>query len=141
MSETIHTPIAKIEDSPLWRAVSKIARDSYNTYSALSDDHWNLRSKLEANAVDVTNDVAEACGSLDPRDVKWSLGHARKDLFSLKNAYSLAFHTGVIEPQPEVMVAIDDAVKLIDKEIASLGNAFKRWRDEMTLHDKAGHES
>lgn len=125
-------PIKRIEDSELWQLVSKIARDAYNVHASLSDDHWTLRSKFESNAFDVTNDVAEACGNLDPRDVKYSLSRARKDLFSLKNAYSLAFRIGVIEIEPEIMVSIDQAVQLLDEMVKALELDFKRWRDEMT---------
>lgn len=128
-----YKPAAKLEDDDLWRAVSKIGRHAYNTAQSVSENDFTLRNKFEYAVYDMTNDVAEACGSLDPRDVKWSLGRARKDLFSLKNSYSLAFHTGQIEADPDVMVDIDKAVKLLDARVDSLASSFKQWREEMNL--------
>jgi hypothetical protein len=137
MSVPAIKPIARLEDDQLWRAVSKIARHAFNSVRQLPEENFTLRNKFEYAGYDMTSDVAEAAGSLDPRDIKWSLGRARKDLFSLKNSYSLAFHTDQLPVEPETMLAIDTAVKLLDERVKGLEPSFKEWQDEMNLGKKA----
>lgn len=133
------THTSKLEDSELWRKVTQIAVDAYAVVGDLpKEEEWDMKARLHRHAFLATNDVAEACGAIDPRDTKWLLGKARADLFGIKNAYYLGYKTGELPEKSEMMVLINQCIQLIDKEIQGLDAAIQGWFE--TLRDKTGEQ-
>ncbi len=119
--------IKKIEDSTLWRTVSGVAQQVYGLSSDLPEAEQWVSSKLRLRAFDVTQDVAEALGSIDPQDVRWHLGFARHDLFGIKNALSFARKMGLLDVQPELMLLVDKAVNEVDVLIDESTKQIPEW--------------
>jgi len=120
--------IVKIEDSPLWKSASRITNAAYTKLDGFGDDEkWFTPSRLRQHASSLTDEVAMAAGSLDPRDVQHFLGHARKDLFGIKSVYKMAHDNKLIEIDPEQMVLIDELVRKIDDRLASVPAELKEY--------------
>jgi four helix bundle protein len=129
----------KLEDSVLWKKVTEIAVDTYSLITELPrEEEWDMKARLHQHAFAVTNEVAEAYGSLDPRDSKWLLSKARGNLFAIKSAYVLGYKTGELPEQSEVMVLINQSVRLIDTELQNIDVAIQGWYE--ALRDKTGQQ-
>jgi four helix bundle protein len=108
----------KLENSVLWKSAIKLADDSYKMLDDLpEEEEWGMQSKLRGRAVDLTTEIAEALGSIDPRDKKHYLGHARKTCFGLIGVYSLMRRTGVVPVLPDTLIALSELSSMIEKEI------------------------
>jgi four helix bundle protein len=130
---SLKTPINKIEDSPLWKMVNEVATESHKLVSDLPEEEkWGLQSKLRQRSVDASQDIAEALGSIDPRDRVWHYGLARRDLFGIKNAIRFAHTAGYIKLNPDIMVQIDKAVTMLDNEVTESEADIKQWYDTMS---------
>lgn len=126
---------AKLEDNKLWQQVMQIAVDAYATVADLpEEEQYDMKSRVHQNAFMATDAVAAAGGSLDPRDQVWFLGKARAYLFSIKSAYVLAHKTGELPDKSEIMVLIEQSVKLIDQELQGTDAAIQKWYE--SLRDK-----
>ncbi len=122
----------KLEDSKLWQLTSEVIEHIYGLLDNFPEEEkWGMQSKLRARAFDASSDIAEATGSIDPRDIKWQLGMARRSLFGLKNALRLAHKAGYLEAQPELMVKIDKATELVDLGITQATQNIPLWFKEM----------
>lgn len=127
----------KIEEIPLWQTVSKIANYADSLITELPEEEkWGIINKLRTRALDVTSDVAEAYGSIDPRDMKWSLGMARRDLFGLKNSLRISHERDYVKVDPIMMLTIDKAVNEIDREIKQASKNIPKWFKEMDAPSK-----
>lgn len=124
--------VTKLEDSKLWQLASQIAEQCYGLLDDFPEEEkWGMQNKVRTRAFDLSSDIAEAIGSIDPRDIKWQLGLARRDLFGLKNALRLANKSGYTEVPPELMIQIDKISELIDKEIDDATKNIPLWFKEM----------
>lgn len=131
--------VTKLEDTELWKMVAKIATDAYEAVQMLpKEEEWDMKARLHQHAFMATNHVAEAYGSLDPRDAKWLLGKARGNLFGVRNAYALAYKTGELGEKAEMMVLINQAAKLIDSEPENMDADIQAWYE--SLRDKTGQQ-
>ncbi|MDB5184634.1 MAG: rRNA-intervening sequence protein [Candidatus Saccharibacteria bacterium] len=105
-----------------------ISADVYKALDHFSEDEqWGMQTELRHSALDVTTDTAEALGSIDPRDKQYSYGRARKALFVLRATFKLAQRTGIFAVEPDLMVAIQEAIKLIDPEIERATKDIPSW--------------
>lgn len=129
----------KLEDNELWVLVSEIAEYSYSVLDHFPEEEkWGMQSKIRQRAFEATSDVAEAVGSVDPRDVKWHLGLSRRSIFGLKNALRLAQKAGYLEVAPEFMIKIDKASELMGNAISAAENEIPLWFKEMEAPAKDG---
>lgn len=136
MTDNIPKPSQKLEEYELWRLVSHIAEECYARLQDFPDDDYAMKSKLQDRAFDVTSDVAEGFGSIDPRDASWYFGMARRSIFGIKNVLSLASKAGYIEVNPELMVEIERATTAIDAEIRKEIANIPAWYKEMDAKHK-----
>ncbi len=127
----------KLEDYALWKLVSKIAEQCYELLHEFPEEEkWGMESKLRQRAFEITSDVADAIGSIDPKDSVWHLGHARRDIFGIKNILKLASKAGYIEVVPELMVDINTATTNLDIEIEKAITSIPIWYKEMESPQK-----
>jgi four helix bundle protein len=127
----------KLEDYALWKLVSHIAEQCYGILENFpEDERYGMQSKLRKRAFDVTSDVAEAIGSIDPRDTVWYFGMARRSIFGIKNTLSMAAKAGYISAMPELMVDIQTATTNIDIEIEKSILAIPIWYKDMDARQK-----
>ncbi len=127
----------KLENVALWQSATEIADYTDSLLSKFPEEEkWGMESKLRGRALDLTTDVAEAYGSIDPRDKKWLLGLARRDLFGLKNLLRMAHKREYADANPEIMVAIDKAIYDVDQELVNATKEIPKWFDEMNSPDK-----
>lgn len=115
---TYRKPLEKLEAQPLWRKAIEIQQSVTEIFEQLSaDDQMPLRWRFYGRAFDLASDIAEACGSFIPKDVEYSLSMARRDLFSIKDAYLYLGRQKIIEFDPQFVVDVDRLVTDIDNEI------------------------
>jgi hypothetical protein len=115
---TYRKDLKKLEDYELWREADSIAQRVLATFNQLAEeDRAHLKWKLRNRAFDITNDIAEACGTFLPKDVEYALSMTRRDVFSLKDAYRFAGRQHMLTIDPQVMVDIDNFVAKIDAEV------------------------
>jgi four helix bundle protein len=124
--------MSSLDDSKLWKLAIGIAEEAYTRLDDFPEEEkWGLAAKLRGRSGDVTTHVAEALGSIDPRDTKWLLGKARSNLFAVKSIYQLAHKTGILPIIPESMVKIEAAAKEIDTLIGKAADDIPLWFKEM----------
>jgi four helix bundle protein len=129
--------MSTLETNKLWKEASLLAEDSYSLLEELpEDEQYGMRIKFRSRAFDVTTHIAEALGSIDPRDKKYSYGLARQNLFGLKNAYLISHKTGRLQLEPDIIVRIDSLTDEIDKEIAEAGNAIPKYMEQFEVKKK-----
>lgn len=118
----------KLEDYPLWRTASHVATLAYGALEQLPEEEkWGMSFKLRRDAFDMTSTLAEALGSIDPRDQKHYFGGARKHMFSLKNACLMAHKTDVLKLDPEIIVKLNDMIHEVDAAIITATDAIPEY--------------
>lgn len=131
--------MSSLDDSKLWKLAIEIAEEAYARLDDFPEEEkWNLAAKLRGRSGDVVTHVAEALGSIDPRDTKWSLGKARSNLFAVKSIYQLAHKISMLSVVPESMLKIEAATKEIDKLIGKATDDIPLWFKEMESPAKRG---
>lgn len=129
--------MSSLENSKLWKLVLEIAEEAYACLDAFPEEEkWGLAFKLRGRSADAATFVAEALGSIDPRDIKRLLGQARANLFAVKSVYKLADKTAILSAVPESMVKIETAVKEIDILIGKTTDDIPKWLKEMGTSEK-----
>lgn len=115
-----------------------LAVTAYDLANALPEDEkWGVASRLRSRAFDLTQDCAEAAGSIDPRDKKWQYGHARRDAFGLRNAISMYARLGYGEAQIDALRTLENITDAIDAYIAEASDNIPKWFAEMTAPEDA----
>lgn len=111
------TKFDSLSDDPIWEMVASISQYVYAQIEHFPEEEkWGMASTMRRHAFDITNDVAEAAGSPDPRDRMHHYGRARKALFALKSVLTMAKRMKYIQIDPEQMVSIEDVIKQIDQQ-------------------------
>ena len=124
-------PGEKLEQNELWKLATELAEFFYGEISQLPEEEkWGIQSKLRQRSFECTSDIAEAVGSIDPRDKTHSYGLARRSLFGVRNAYSLACKAGFLSIDPDIMVKIDKVTMLLDQQIIESTANIQAWYEE-----------
>jgi hypothetical protein len=111
---------ARLEDDRLWLQASKITNAAYGVLDTFPEDERYLTvPRLRQHASSLVDEVAQGVGSIDPRDIQYHLGHARRDLFGIKSVYKASYDNGLLKLEPEQMVSLD-------KLIADINNRLER---------------
>jgi len=119
---------SKLEDSKLWSNIFEISKQLFDDVDALSeDDKFPYGYDLKSDSNTALHTAAEAAGSIDPRDHVWQLGQVRSKLFGLKSTLKLAYRVDILQANPELMVLIDDSIKLIDADATSAPKLIREW--------------
>lgn len=127
----------KLEDSPLWKLSFEIAKTMLALCSEFpEDENYGLETQIRRSAREIPNAVAEAHGSLDPRDTVWQLGKARSAFFAAKSTLKLCFSEKLFEVDPDLMVNIEKAVAEIDNEVATFEEKKDKWYATMDPKEK-----
>lgn len=127
-----HPKLKKLEECEIWLKADSIVKDISALYHSLpEDDRINLKFSLYLRSFDLANDVAQACGTILPKDIEQNISFARRTLFGLRSAYKHLAQEGVIELEPEFMVKLNELNQLIDDEI-------KRAWQELDELEEAG---
>lgn len=125
-----------LEDSKLWKKCCKIGEIMHAFLGSLpEDENYPMGYKCRQYSFDVSSCVAEAIGSIDPRDKVWQLGRARSVLFAAKDAYKQASQKNYIKLDPDFMVLVEEATVLIDEEIEACRKDIPRWYKEMSIEE------
>lgn len=125
---------ARLEDSPIWKNIFEISKQVQEEYEALPDeDKFPYEFDLKNEAIACVKHAAEAAGSIDPRDQTWQLGLTRSRLFAVKSTLKLIYGYKLLDVNPELMVLIDNTVKLIDAETKKLPEEIKQWQKAFEL--------
>lgn len=123
MSET-----NKLEDNELWQLAFKVTNEAYKKLDEFPDDEkWLAASRLRQHAGGLTDEIAMGVGSLDPRDIQYYLGHARKELFAIKAVYKVGHSSKQIDIDPDQMVMIDSLAAKIDERLATIPEELKTY--------------
>ncbi|HET8709698.1 MAG TPA: hypothetical protein VFL85_05495 [Candidatus Saccharimonadales bacterium] len=133
------TDLKKLEDYEIWQSATEIARQVSVIYKELPEDYRNnMKWTFYLRSYDVTNDIAQLCGSILPEDKQRNAGYARRDLFSLKNAYKYIHTDGALELEPALMVKINKLSDAIDVEIKSAWEGLDKQEEAEINKAKGG---
>ena len=120
-----------IESAELMKHTENISVMAHDLMEQLPEEGaWDIESKLRYASVDIVTDIANACGSLDPRDSLYKLGHSRGLLFEIMSTLKIAHRLRLLDLQPELMLEIEQTIDLLDKEAARLPKAARQWLKE-----------
>jgi hypothetical protein len=107
-----------ITSDKLFSLTVQIADFCYEIAADLSDDEkYPVQYTLKTNAFEITNNVAEALGSVDPRDAFWKLGMTKRALFSVRNTLQQSHKRKILVLNPEIMIKINEAINETDRRI------------------------
>jgi four helix bundle protein len=129
----------KLEDHEVWRTASQLAASAYAVLDQLPEEEkWGITLKLRRDAFDMTSSLAEAFGSIDPRDQKYHFGIARRHMYSLKNTYLIAHKTDVLKLDPEAIVKLNAIIGQTNKEITDADKAIPTYMKQFESPEKPG---
>ncbi len=127
----------KLENDKLWRAASDIAVYAYAQLDVLpEEEEYGMAARFRQKAFDVTSDIAEAIGSLDPRDKSYSYGQAMREAYSLRNALVMANKTGLLGIEPSVIVMLDNLIEALAAEIDTSTKRIPEYLKQFSMQDE-----
>lgn len=128
--------LVKLEDDKLWRLASEIALYAYSQLSNFpAEEDYGMNPRLRDRAFDLTTDIAEAAGSLDPRDKAFSYGKALRDAYSVRNTFIMANKTGMLDVEPAIFVKLDALVNGLGKQVSESSNDIPAYLKQFTIQD------
>lgn len=120
-------------DMKLPSLLAEIGKAMYAcTEEVPEDEKWNIAVKLRSRSSDAIASGAEALGSIDPRDIKWALGKTRAALFTVEATYKHACNIDILTLNPDIMVHLQRAIKIVDTLIAEATASIPEWFSEMS---------
>lgn len=120
-----------VESAELMKHTENISFMAQNLIDQLPEDGaWDVENKLRYASIEIVTDIANACGSLNPRDSLYKLGHARGLLFEIMSTLKIAHRLRLLDLQPELMLEIDETITILDKEAARLPKMAQQWLKE-----------
>ena len=132
----------KLENDRLWRLASEIAIYAYGQLDNFSDEEaYGMQPKLRDRAFDMTNDVAEAVGSVDPRDKTHLYGHALAAAYSVRNTLVMANKTGMLQVDPTVFVKLDQLADGLSSEVADTSDGIPEYLKQFSVRDNSKRDS
>lgn len=127
----------KLEKDRLWRLASEIALYSYALLGNFGEDEaYGMEPKLRDRSFDMTNDIAEAVGSIDPRDKTHLYGHALSAAYSVRNTLIMANKTGVLQVEPSVFVKLDQLTDGLSDEVLETSDGIPEYLRHFSVQDK-----
>jgi hypothetical protein len=131
----------RLEDAPLWRLASEIALYTYDQLDNFSEDEaYGMEPKLRDRSFDLTADLAEAAGSIDPRDKTYYYGQALRDVYSIRNTLIMAVKTDLMDVEPGIFVKLDRLADGIADEVTDTSSGIPEYLKQFSLQDRK-HEN
>lgn len=129
----------KLENNELWRLASEITNAAYAAIDLFpADEKYVNASRLRQHAGSLVDEVAQAVGSIDPRDIQYYLGHARRDLFGLKSVYRTSHDVGILKLEPEQMALIDELITKVGARLEAIPVEVKAYFAGLEAPEKTG---
>lgn len=133
----VSTQLHKLESNKLWRAATDVAVYAYRVLHEFpEEEQYGMQPNLRERAFDLTSDIAEAVGSIDPRDRAYSYGRALRDAYSVRNTLVVAGKTGVLDIEPSVIVKLDNLIDDLVAETAETTNGIPAYLKSMEFQDE-----
>ncbi len=127
----------KLETNSLWRAATDVAVYAYSVLHEFpEEEQYGMQPNLRERAFDLTSDVSEAAGSIDPRDRAYSYGRALRDAYSVRNTLVIAGKTGVLDIEPSIIVKLDKLIDDLIAETAETTDGIPAYLKSMELQDE-----
>ncbi len=129
--------VPKLETNKLWRSASDIAVYAYGQLDGLpEEEEYGMASRLRQKAFDLTADIAEAVGSLDPRDKSYSYGQALREAYGIRNVLIMANKTGLLGIEPSVIVKLDHLIADLANEVDKSAKHIPEYLKQFSLQDE-----
>ncbi|HSH18393.1 MAG TPA: four helix bundle protein [Candidatus Saccharimonadales bacterium] len=125
-------------DDPIWEKTAAVAEYAYGLLDSLPEEEaWGIASTLRRVSFAATDDIAEAAGSHDPRDRMHHYGHARREIFGLKNALVMARRLAGVDVDPEILLCVDEILEAVDHQFADAQKHIQPYLSQYETHDKS----
>ena len=112
--------IKVLAEQPLYKHVQAISDHCYNSLPDLPDDErYPMTFTIRSCAFEITDHVAQAYGSTDPRDAFWKFGLAKRSLYAIYNGFQQAYKRDYLSVNLDLMVMIETAITESETEINS----------------------
>lgn len=129
----------ELEKSEMWQMAVRVMEETHALAEELPEnDEYTMEYKLRQRGFDLSDDIAEAEGSIFAKDTEYYLGLARRDLFGIRNMYHVLARLEHAEINPDVMVRMNKLLNAIDARIVL---ARKEISSEEQRKTKSKHES
>jgi four helix bundle protein len=116
---------------PLWEKTAEVAEYAYGLLKLLPEEEaWGMASTMRRVGFAVTDDIAEAIGSYDPRDQLHHYGHARREMFGLKNSLVMAKRLEGMEIDSDKMLIIEEVLLEIDNRFHDSQQNIQQYLSE-----------
>lgn len=129
--------LVRLEDDKLWRQASEIALYAYDQLNNFSqDEEYGMEPKLRDRSFDLTGDLAEAIGSIDPRDKAYYYSLALRDTYGIRNTLIMANRTGALNVEPSIFVKLDRLADGINAEATGSNDDIPEYLKHLTIQDR-----
>lgn len=126
----------RLEDDPLWRMASEIALYAYSQLQNFSEDEaYGMEPKLRDRSFDLTADLAEAVGSVDPRDKTYYYGMALRDTYGVRNTLIMANKTGMLNVEPAIFVKLERLANGISALVSEVSDDIPEYLKQFSIKD------
>ena len=128
--------LTKLENDRLWRLASDVALYAYSELDNFGEEEmYGMQQKLRDRAFDLTNDIAEAVGAVDPRDKTHYYGHALGAAYSVRNTLLMANKTEMLNVEPIVFVKLDQLTEALHGEVMETSDDIPEFLKKFTTQD------
>lgn len=133
--------MTKLEDNQLWRMASEIMLYAYDQLPEFTEDEeYGMEPKLRDRSFDLTCDLAEAAGSLDPRDKTYYYGLAMRDVYGIRNTLIMASKTQTLNVEPSVFLKLERLADGIADEVSGASDDIPEYLRHFSVQEHK-HES
>ncbi len=130
--------LPKLENDKLWRIASQITVYAYSVLQDFPDEErYGMQANLREQSFDLTTDIAEATGSLDPRDRAFSYGKALQDAYSVRNTLIIAGKTDILAIEPSIIVHLDSLINNLIIESNNAAASVPAYLKSLAMQDEA----
>jgi len=124
----------KLERDRLWRLASEVALYAYSQLNSFpQDEEYGMQPRLRDRSFDLTTDVAEAVGSIDPRDKAFCYGLALRDAYGVRNTLIMANKTGMLSVEPAIFVKLDELAEGLSAEVAETTDDIPEYLKQFAI--------
>lgn len=109
-----HKQNRELEDNPMWQKANDVSQALREVMTDIPDEEYVVSMRLRDRTIGLTVGVAEVLGTTEPQDVLRELSTVRRDVFGLKGAYLSLHKLELVEVDPDIIVAINELIALID---------------------------
>lgn len=120
--------IKNLANKKLYNSAQAIADYCQGITAELPDDEkYPLQYTLKTNSFELTDFVAQAYGSNDPRDAIYKFGNARRCLYALHNALLQVNKQNYSQLNPDIMVLIEQSINDTETALETAKDNIKSY--------------